>query len=148
MEVRYQRTQIGYLVLTMIAVASLVLGVTMALSDFSWTRFFTLIALVICIPLFGTLSVAIVDHVLTIRFGVGLFRKTLLLDDVVAWREVENPWAYGWGIRLTPHGWLWNVSGYDAVELQLKNGSKFRIGTDEPQRLKNAVDAAVGEPAE
>jgi hypothetical protein len=37
--------------------------------------------------------------------------------------------------------WLWNVSGMGAVELQLKNGSRFRIGTDEPETLARAVEA-------
>ena len=47
----------------------------------------------------------------------------------------RNSWWYGWGIRLTPHGWMWNISGLDAVELTYRNGKKFRIGTDELEML-------------
>jgi hypothetical protein len=36
--------------------------------------------------------------------------------------------------RLVVH-----VSGFDAVELELKNNRKFRIGTDDPQQLLTAV---------
>lgn len=50
-------------------------------------------------------------------------------------REVRSPWDYGWGIRLTSHGWLFNVSGFNAVELELKNNRKFRIGADDSQGL-------------
>jgi len=57
---------------------------------------------------------------------------------------VRNKWYYGWGIRLTPGGWLWNVSGLDAVELTFKNGKKFRIGTDEPDRLLQALPVGIG----
>lgn len=34
---------------------------------------------------------------------------------------------------------VWNVWGLDAVELQLRNGTRFRIGTDQPQELLNAL---------
>ena len=46
---------------------------------------------------------------------------------------------FGFGIRLTQHGWMWNISGLDAVELTYHNGKKFRIGTDEPEALLEAL---------
>ncbi len=54
----------------------------------------------------------------------------------------HNRWYYGWGIRLTPQGWLWNVAGLDAVELTFSNGKKFRIGTDEPGKLLEALSGS------
>jgi len=36
---------------------------------------------------------------------------------------------------------LWNVSGLRAVEFLLKDGSRFRIGTDEPEALVKAIEA-------
>ena len=57
-------------------------------------------------------------------------------------REVKDPWYYFLGIRYTPRGWLFAVSGSSAVELQLKSGKFFRIGTDEPERLIKALDVA------
>jgi len=54
---------------------------------------------------------------------------------------VRNQWWWGWGIRLIPGGWLYNVSGLDAVELKMKNGRIFRIGTDEAQRLAEFIQA-------
>jgi hypothetical protein len=46
---------------------------------------------------------------------------------------------------LTPHGWLYNVAGRGAVEITLKGGRRFRIGTDEPERLCYAIQQAVAE---
>jgi hypothetical protein len=46
---------------------------------------------------------------------------------------------WGWGLRLTPRGWLWNVSGLDAVEFEMTNGSRFAVGTDEPRALIAAL---------
>ncbi len=57
---------------------------------------------------------------------------------------MSNRWYYGWGIRLTPHGRLYNLSGLEAVEVQLNTGKKFRIGTDEPDALVRALRAAIG----
>lgn len=52
---------------------------------------------------------------------------------------MKNPWYYGWGIRLPPHGWLFNVSGLDAVEIELAFGRTFRVGTDRPGELAEAI---------
>lgn len=79
---------------------------------------------------------------LRVQFGWGLIRRTIPLASIESARPVRNSWWYGWGIRLTPHGWLWNVSGLDAVELELTSGKRFRIGTDEPGRLVRAIEAA------
>ncbi len=39
---------------------------------------------------------------------------------------------------------LWNVSGFDAVELDLPGGRRFRVGTDEPTELVAAISRARG----
>ena len=43
------------------------------------------------------------------------------------------------GSHLTPYGWLYNVSGWDAVAITLRNGRKFSLGTDDPQGLTEAI---------
>jgi len=60
---------------------------------------------------------------------------------------VRNKWWYGLGIRLTPHGWLYNVSGLDAIEIVRRSGKTFRVGTDEPKALAAALRAARGTSA-
>jgi hypothetical protein len=47
----------------------------------------------------------------------------------------------GWGIHWTVwHGWLWNVSGFRAVELFYRNGRRVTLGTDDPQGLFDAIE--------
>jgi len=64
-----------------------------------------------------------------------------LLHDILSVKTVKNHRYYGRGIR----GWLWpkmciyNVSGFDAVEIKLKNGKIYRIGTDEPKKLEQMI---------
>lgn len=89
--------------------------------------------------LFATLTVTVADGCLTCRFGIGIIRRTIRLKDVRTAEAVRNRWYYGWGIRLVPQGWLWNVSGLNAVELTFTDGKRFRIGTDEPERLVAAI---------
>ena len=80
-----------------------------------------------------------------LRLGIGLVRKRIPIGEVKAWREVRNPWYTGWGIRLGPGYVLWNVSGFDAVELDFASGRRFRVGTDEPSELAAALARAKGE---
>jgi len=40
-------------------------------------------------------------------------------------------------------GWMYNVWGLDAVELNLTSGKVFRIGTDEPAELLAAVEQLI-----
>lgn len=93
--------------------------------------------------LFSSLTVAVDPREVTIRFGAGAIRKTFRVEDIAGARAVRNAWWYGWGIRLTPHGWLYNVGGLDAVELEMRNRRKVRIGTDEPDRLLAALRQVI-----
>ena len=97
----------------------------------------------VLLALFASLTVEIDTEHLRIRFGIGLIRKRFPLDQIDTCRPVSNPWLYGWGIRLTPHGWLYNVSGQEAVELKMKSGKTCRIGTDEPEVLTAALQKVL-----
>ena len=57
------------------------------------------------------------------------------------WVVHTNP-LYGWGIRYPFDGWLYNVSGLQAVELTVKGEGNLRIGTDEPETLVAALAEA------
>lgn len=78
-------------------------------------------------------------------FGTRWPRRTLALGDIVSATPVRNRWYHGWGIRKVANGWMYNVWGLDAVELELTSGKVFRIGTDEPTVLAAAIDARLGE---
>ena len=72
-------------------------------------------------------------------FGPGLIRKSWPLEAVVSSKPVRNPWYYGFGIHRTRYGWLYNVSGFNAVEITLRDGTRCRIGTDAPEELNQAL---------
>ena len=116
----------------------------MDLYSVHWAPVSVLLVLAACLALFCTLTVEIDREFLSVRFGPGLIRKKFALGDIAEYRPVRNSWRYGWGIRLTPHGWLFNVSGLSAVEIQLKNGRKYRIGTDVPDELIRELRRSLG----
>lgn len=77
------------------------------------------------------------------RFGIGVIRKKVRLPEIVGCEPIRHHWWYGWGIHLTPHGWLYNVSGLDAVTIALRDGRKFALGTDDPLGLTARIRDAI-----
>ena len=98
---------------------------------------------VIAMSVCGRLTVEVDDAALRASFGWGWPRKSLELTTTSAVRIVRSRWRYGFGIRLIPHGSLWNVWGLDAVEFDLATGKVLRIGTDEPETLLAAIARTV-----
>jgi hypothetical protein len=94
---------------------------------------------------FATLTVSIDENYIRIKFGYGIFQKKLPLQEVASVKQVKNYWYYGWGIRLWlwPTMWIFNVSGFDAVEVILKNRKIYRIGTNEPAELSAEIKRAA-----
>ena len=136
----YARVTFGALVLLCLA-AALYVGAndSKAIWVFGGMAAFMFIGLL----LFHSLTVEVVRGYLRFRFGVGLIHRQFRLREIVSAEKVRNRWFYGWGIKLTPHGWLFSVSGFDAIQIKLKNGRQYRIGTDEPERLLAAVQQAM-----
>ncbi|MBI4572940.1 MAG: hypothetical protein HY713_06600 [candidate division NC10 bacterium] len=100
-------------------------------------------ALVVCALLFSSLTIQITDRALRWHFGPGLIRKQVSLSEVQEAEPSRIKFIYGWGIHLTPGGWLYNVSGFQAVAVRLKSGKRFLLGTDEPERLCQAISRAL-----
>jgi hypothetical protein len=92
---------------------------------------------------FTSLSVMVTPDHLIARFGIGLFRKTVALTDIVHVEVTRTRWHEGWGIRWTRRGMLYNVAGFDAVRLRLASGRALLIGSDDAPRLAAAIRRAI-----
>ncbi len=147
---KYKHTQIGYLMLVvtlivltfftwMYITASTEPESLNSGTNFAITAIMTLILFVIAS--FVSLQVIVDEEYLRIKFGYGIYQKKISLNDIVSAKIVKNHWYYGWGIRLWlwPKMWIYNISGFDAVEIKLKNGKIYRIGTDEPKKLEQTI---------
>ena len=142
---QYRHTQIGYLLIILYSALVVFIGYLTVLMDFNPFALAALIVMLIVLRLFSSLTVAVDEQMIKIQFGFGVIRKAFLLKDIESYAVVKNPWYYGWGIRYTPRGWLFNVSGFSAIELQMKNGKRYRIGTDEPDNLASALSEALND---
>ena len=50
----------------------------------------------------------------------------------------------GWGVHYAfSRGWIYNVSGNKAVQLEFINGKKILFGTQKPEEFVQAIDSAL-----
>ena len=150
----YKHTQIGYLMLV-VTLAVLVLFAWVYITalaeppsvdsgpNFAVSAIMVLILFILAS--FATLTASIDENYLRVKFGYGIFARKFALNQIASVQAVKNRWYYGWGIRLWlwPKMWIYNVSGFDAVEITMKNGKVYRIGTDVPEELETAIKQSI-----
>lgn len=146
---RYHHTQIGTVMIMALGAAIVLLAAVACQQDDAPMVIVLPIGgiLIVVLFLFGTLTVVVRPDEVEVRYGPGLIRKRWPLKAFAAVRTVRNRWWYGFGIRYIGTGWLYNVSGLDAVELERPGGKVVRIGTDEPEALEAALREAMGRVA-
>jgi hypothetical protein len=140
----YKHTQIGYLVIFAMAIFVLYFGYLFTSIDLDSKTTIIMAVVLIILASFTTLKVTIDKEYLRIKFGYGLFWKKFSLKEITSAKIVKNHWYYGWGIRLWlwPKMWVYNVSGFDAIEIKVNNKT-YRIGTDEPMKLESAIKQVI-----
>jgi hypothetical protein len=89
------------------------------------------------------LTIRIADGKLHWRFGLGWPRKSVPLERIAGVETTHTTFWEGWGVHRTRRGWLYNVAGRDAVLIRQHDGKSFMLGTDEPRKLRNAIERAI-----
>ena len=89
----------------------------------------------------SSLTVEVGDTGVQFWFTRGYPRKSLLFSEIQSIQQVRHGWR--WGVWHGRGVTLYSVSGLDAVELQMKNGARYRIGTAEPTQLAEAIRARL-----
>ncbi|MEA3514427.1 MAG: hypothetical protein U9R34_03050 [Nanoarchaeota archaeon] len=141
----YKHTQTGYLIIFALVAVILLFGKILTQTGFTPVILATMIFILFLLVSFISLTVMIDKNYLRIRFGYGIFTKRFKLKEISSARIVKNHWYYGWGIRIWfwPYMVIYNISGFDAVEIKMKNNKTYRIGTDEPKNLESAIIQAI-----
>ncbi|HNT25548.1 MAG TPA: hypothetical protein PKM21_14340 [Anaerolineales bacterium] len=101
-----------------------------------------LLFLLVVIVIFSSLTVQVDPRRVTLWFGLHAFHRSFPLEEISGVQVVRNTWLDGLGIHFIRKGLVYNVSGLGAVEIQLRNGRRVRIGSDEPQDLARAIERA------
>jgi hypothetical protein len=137
---RYERTQIAHVIIWSLLAIILVTGRGFVGShSHREIPMVVIIILLVSLVLFYKLTIKIENGILCASFGIGIIRKRVQFAEIVGCEPIRIRWWYGWGIHLTPYGWLYNVSGLDAVAITLCHGRKFALGTDDPHGLVAAI---------
>jgi hypothetical protein len=140
----YRHTQVGTVILGPLGLAILLILGLQIKTGWNPIAVAVLCILAVAAGLFCSLTVEIKEGMLEWRFGPGLIRRRAALAEIRDVQVVRNPWYYGWGIHLTFQGWVYNVAGFGAVAATLASGKRFRIGSDEPVKLAEAIRKAAG----
>lgn len=142
---RYKHTQRGYLIYFALFFVILLFGIVLSQTEFNIAILAFMFLIVLLLASFSTLNVSVDESYLRIKFGWGIYLKSFLLKEIVSAKAVKNHWYYGWGIRFWfwPRMCIYNVSGFDAVEIKLKDNRIFRIGTDEPRELERVIFKSI-----
>jgi len=89
--------------------------------------------------IFSSLTIAVRDGQLSWWFGPGIVKKTVPLSTIVSAEPTATNIVDGSGIHLTGRGWLYRVTGRQAVLVTQQDGKRFLLGTDEPDSLAQVI---------
>jgi hypothetical protein len=104
-----------------------------------WATSLALFLQLFAVLMFCSSVIQIANGHLLVRYGPGWIGRTIPLRDIVSCGIIRSVFSYGWGVRRTSHGYSYRPSQSIAVELQLINGRRVRIGTDRPLELVDAI---------
>ncbi len=96
--------------------------------------------LVVCLLLFYRLTIILGQSKISFKMGIGIIGKSYRFSDIKSCTPVRNSFFMGVGIHWIGNGWLYNVTGFKAIELRFYNKkSVVRIGTDRPEEISELI---------
>jgi hypothetical protein len=107
---------------------------------------FSIITLILFLSLvfFYKIDIEIDKVHIAFKMGIGIFGKSYNISEIESCNPVKNSFFYGWGIHKIPNGWIYNVSGFDSIELSFKNTcKKIRIGTNKPDEITDYITSLL-----
>ena len=81
------------------------------------------------------MDIKIDNEKIAFSMGIPFFKKEIPLKKITSLRKEKSSWVQGWGIKKIHKGWMWNISGFDIVRLELKDGKVFVFGTDKVDEI-------------
>lgn len=144
---RYDHTQTGplYLLLLLLAVASFVATLLMKEAVIQVTVSISGVVFLLLAFSFRDLTVSDQTTELLIAFGpLPIFKRRLQYSEIERVETARSTLMDGLGIHMSPSGgWVWNLWGYDCVDVWYRQGRKLRIGTDDPAGLAGFLEVIV-----
>lgn len=150
----YHHTQAGFVILGAYAIGMLIMllafrsVVNTSPPGPVRSSIFGLMAVVaVCVTivslLFSSLTIDVRDGAVGWHFTGNLIRRSIAIRDIERVSLARSSAAYGWGLRKTPEGTMYLVSGLDVVRIRTSDGNQINLGTNEPARLARAIEEAM-----
>ena len=142
----YKHTQYGALMFAVflnVGILIMVVAVAIISDGMLSTAIIMICFTLVFMAMFYSSTVEVSAGKVRFWFGIGLIRKTISLDEIQSTKAVINPWYYFWGIKSIPGGWLYAIAPGPAVEIKLKNDKVIHFGSNQTERLKETIDAAL-----
>ncbi|MBQ4836137.1 MULTISPECIES: hypothetical protein [Pseudoalteromonas] len=141
----YQKTQLAWAIFGILAWLStfVVMGFIL-LGENVGVIAFGIILVLVAIAFYGlTIKVDTTAQQLSWWFGPKVAKKTIRFEDIESVRAVTNSFRHGIGIRISHDGWVYSVSGFKAIEVNMVDGTKYRLGTSDQAGLLEALKEKV-----
>ncbi len=108
------------------------------------------VIIVVCGFLFPILTVTGDKEGLRVHCFPGLVSKKFPFQDIESFRKVKKRYTQEeWVARGATRGkYLFYMAGLEGVELVMKNGKKYQIGSDEPEKLIEFIREKLKEPTD
>jgi hypothetical protein len=107
---------------------------------------FSILSLILLISLlsFYKIDIEIDDIYISFKMGIGIFKKSYKISEIELCKAVKNSFINGFGIHKIKYGWLYNVSGFEAIELTFKDTDKVvRIGTNKSEEITERITKLI-----
>ena len=145
----YRNTQKSpiHLVLALVAVIELVAGALLVTTQPfpGWILLVVGALMLLATMMFRTLTVEDGGSELRVGFGPLPFVKTSVpFDAIRSFAPGRSSLIDGLDVHYLPgRGWIWNLWGFDCVELEIEGRSRLRIGTDDVTGLMQLLQERV-----
>ena len=108
----------------------------------SWEYYAYAINLLILLIMinFSSMAVTVEKQKVSWSFLLKVPSKSILIKNIASVSVVKNSWWNGWGARKISKGWLYNVSGLDAIEIIETSGKLTRIGSNDVKNLSRKLE--------
>jgi len=141
----YHHRQIGVTTLS-VSLAAGAMTLALAAGSYHSALISGRVLLLLFCLLFSSLTIEVDATELRHYFGRRFWLKRIPLASIGDVVEERSLWYEGFGIRTTPDGMLYNVSGFRVVAIHLHSGVRSRLGTDDSSALAEAIRTGIPAP--
>ncbi|MGH7328651.1 MAG: hypothetical protein ACREJX_09910 [Polyangiaceae bacterium] len=140
--VLYESRQVGWTSVGVGALLDVLLAITGPRADAA-QRLETAIGFVIIaliIVTFATLTVRVTNTTLEWHMTLWPMGVRVPIAEIESATPIKTP--VSWGIYPTRDGWLWNVTGNNAIAIKLHDGKRYAVGVPEHESVMRAIAKA------